>query len=52
MIMAKRWFNKPGFRHFLQTVVSVALSIGLAHYIPAPAAAEIGTAAGAIVGGA
>jgi hypothetical protein len=48
----KKIFDRAAVRHFLQTVVSVALAVGLSRYLPPEAAHAIGTAAGAVVGGA
>ena len=48
----KKWFERATVRHLLSTVVSVALSLVLARHLPPEAAAQIGTAAGAVVGGA
>lgn len=47
----KNWLNRAAVRHLLSTVVSVALSVALARHLPPEAAAQIGTAAGAVIGG-
>lgn len=47
----KKLLNRAAVRHLLSTVVSVVLSVSLAQYLPAPAAAEIGNAAGHVIAG-
>lgn len=48
----QKLFKRAAVRHFLQTVVSVVLAVGLSSYMPPEAAHAIGNAAGAVVGGA
>lgn len=47
----KKWINRAAARRLLGTLVTVALSVTLSRYLPPPAAAEIGQAAGAVISG-
>ena len=47
----KKLLNRTAVRHLLSIVVSVVLSAALVPHVGPEAAARIGTAAGAVVGG-
>lgn len=47
----KNWFNRPLIRHIVSGLVIVSLNNVLNGHLPAPIAAEISQAAGALVKG-
>ncbi len=48
----RKLFDRAAVRRLLGTLVTVALSVTLARYLPPAPAAEIGRAAGAVISGA